>query len=118
MPVLWQNSCINFGSTNRNVHGASPCQSHGELASALLDASSQSRGRKAANRFSVILWRLTMRPADAYRLKYRSDGTASQTIDPEIETTFTRRIRTTCFTICSASRSRLYDRGWAPCGLK
>ena len=37
--------------------------------------------------FSVILWRLTMRPADAYRLKYRSDGTASQTIDPEIEPT-------------------------------
>ena len=28
-----------------------------------------------------------MRPADAYRLKYRSDGTASQTIDPEIEPT-------------------------------
>ena len=27
MPVLWQNSCIDFGSTNRNVHGASPGQS-------------------------------------------------------------------------------------------
>ena len=42
--------------------------------------------------FSVILWRLTMRPADAYRLKYRSDGTASQTIDPDEPSDRTRRI--------------------------
>ena len=33
---------------------------------------------------SAILARFTMRPADAYRLKYRSGGNASQTIEPSI----------------------------------
>ncbi len=51
MPVLWQNSCIGFGSTNRNVHGASPAKSLTEswLVS-YWTLAQQSRLRKAANR--------------------------------------------------------------------